>query len=481
MTIIELPDGTILPVPAAIQAGVQLHQAGRFRKAEAIYSLVLQADPNNADALHLKGLVARQLGNHKIAASLISQAINLSPNIAMFHNNLAETYRTMDRLEEAVAHGTKALALQPNFPEAHYQLAMALRSQGKLDEAIAPLEQAIRGKPDFIEAYVGLGETLHKQSKSEEALDCLQKGLSIRPDNPALLIGIGIVLGELGRHDEAIQHYKQALVIRPDVPEFSYYLAAAYRNQGNISEAAACLRKLIETSPDKNTADTARLQLAVLQQVTPDHAPEGYVLKLFDDFAQTFDQHLIEKLDYRVPGRLGDVIKSFVQPGRHKLDTLDMGCGTGLIGLELRDLSRRLVGIDLSSKMLAKACERAIYDDLITGDLLMQMKGLPQDSFDLAVSADVFIYIGKLDQVFECCRNILRPGGLFAFSLEAAADDNVDFLLHTTGRYQHSRAYIRNLSQRFNFAEMHFSTIDVRKEKNEPVPGYIYLLRKQAI
>jgi predicted TPR repeat methyltransferase len=476
---VRLPDGTTVSVPAAIQAAAQLHHAGRLRKAEAIYKQVLQAEPENVDALHLLGLVARQFGNHEMAVELIGRAIRLNPKVAMFHNNLAETYRTMDKPDEAVTHCDKALVLQPDFPEALYNLAMALRAQDRLDEAIARFEQAIRSRPDFIDAYVGLSETLHKQRKSEEALACLQKGLSIRPDHPTLLCGVGIVLGALGRHDEAIQHYKQALVIRPDVAELNYNLAAVYRNQGNLSEAATCLRKVIETNPDKNTMDTARHLLAVLQQVTTERAPEGYVVEMFDNYAQTFDQHLVDKLKYRVPRLLGDEVKKFLRPALHKPDVLDMGCGTGLVGLELREISRRLVGIDLSAKMIAKARERAIYDDLVIGDLLERLKELPQDSFDLATSADVFIYVGKLDQVFENCRRILRPGGLFAFSLEAASDENHDFSLHTTGRYQHSRAYIHKLSQRFDFAEIHFAPIHVRKEKNEPVPGYIYLLSKQ--
>src|SRR3989344_524570 len=182
ITTVKLPDGTTVPVPAAIQAAVQHHQAGRLRRAQAIYSSVLQTEPNNVDALHLLGLVTHQLGNHEMAAGLIGQAIKLNPGVAMFHNNLAETYRALDRLNEAVIHCNKALALQPDFPQAHYNLAMALRSLGKLDEAIAGFEQAIRYKPDFIEAHVGLGETLHKQGRAEEALARYQKILPLHPD-----------------------------------------------------------------------------------------------------------------------------------------------------------------------------------------------------------------------------------------------------------------------------------------------------------
>jgi predicted TPR repeat methyltransferase len=475
-----MPDGTKVSVPAAIQAAAQLHQSGRLRKAEVIYKQVLQAEPDNVDALHLLGLVARQFGNHEIAVGLIDRAVKLNPKVAMFHNNLGETYRTIGKLDEAVTHCKTALVLQPVFPEASYNLAMALRSMGKLDEAIANFEQAICGKPDFIEAYIGLSETLHKQRKPEEAIACLQKGLPILPNHPALLCGIGIVLNASDRKDEAIVHYEQALIAHPNVPELSYNLAAVYRDQGKLSEAAACLRRVLQTNPNKDTSDTARHLLAVMQQETTESAPEGYVREIFDNYAQAFDQHLVEKLEYRVPRLLGDAIKCFLGPAQHKLDSIDMGCGTGLLGPEIRNISKSMVGIDLSSEMIKKARERAIYDRLIVGDLVERLKELPQDSSDLATAADVFVYVGKLDQVFEQCRRILHTGGLFAFSLEAASDDNNDFSLHTTGRYQHSRAYIQKLSQRFNFAEIHFAPIHVRKEKDEPVPGYIYLLSKQA-
>ena len=128
--------------------------------------------------------------------------------------------------------------------------------------------------------------------------------------------------------------------------------------------------------------------------------------------------------------------------------------------------------------MIAKARERAIYDDLAVGDLLEYMAKLGHDSVDLVIAADVFVYVGKLDRVFEHCRKILRPGGLLAFSLEACRDENENFTLHTTGRYQHSKTYIDKLGQRFNFTELYFAPIHVRKEEGEPVGGYIHILER---
>lgn len=478
---------------------MQHHQAGRLRKAQAIYNRVLQVEPANVDALHLLGLVTRQFGNYGAAVGLIEQAIKLNPNVPMFHNNLAETCRAMDKLEEAITHSKQALALQPGFPEASFNLGMALRAQGKLEEAIACFEQAVRAKPDLIEAQAALAETLHKQGKSDAALAVYQKALARYPDNPTLLSSMGIVLRAMGRVDEAIAQYKKAIAARPDIPELYNNLGIAYMAQrnlsdaaeyfrkgaayayargryaGNFSEAAECFSKVLELQPNN---DIARHLLSALQQEVTDHAPRGYVQEIFDDYAQTFDQHLTRKLEYQVPQLLGAAIKELLGEHGQKLDVLDLGCGTGLVGREIRDISRRLAGVDLSPKMIAKARERAIYDDLAVDDVADCMAKQAQGCFDLITSADVFIYIGNLQSIFEHGQRILRPGGLFAFSLEALADESREFILAPTGRYQQSRTYIDNLSRRFNFAEARFSPIKVRKEEGKPVSGYIYLLRK---
>jgi predicted TPR repeat methyltransferase len=65
-------------------------------------------------------------------------------------------------------------------------------------------------------------------------------------------------------------------------------------------------------------------------------------------------------------------------------------------------------------------------------------------AFDLAVAADVFVYIGDLSQVFRGVRGALRDGGLFGFSVEAS--DGEEFALRSTLRYAHSVPYLEKLA-----------------------------------
>src|SRR5438874_10874262 len=83
-----------------MQTAVAHHQAGRLAPADAIYRQVLSREPNNADALHLLGLIAHQCGNDNDAIALIGRAVALRPKTAEFHVNLGAALRRMGRLTD---------------------------------------------------------------------------------------------------------------------------------------------------------------------------------------------------------------------------------------------------------------------------------------------------------------------------------------------------------------------------------------------
>ena len=61
-------------IPEALALAVQYHQSGNLQQAEAIYRQILQVDPGNADAMHLLGVIAGQVGKHEQAVEYISRA-----------------------------------------------------------------------------------------------------------------------------------------------------------------------------------------------------------------------------------------------------------------------------------------------------------------------------------------------------------------------------------------------------------------------
>jgi predicted TPR repeat methyltransferase len=408
-------------IPQAIQAGMAHHRAGRLPEAKAIYRKVLTCDPRNPDALHLLGVIAHQVGNHQQAIEYISLAIDYC---------------------------NQAVPRQPSNPFAYNNLGEAYRALGRTQEAVACYEKALLLKPDYAEAYYHLGQTLEDQGKSEAAIVCYRKALSVNPD---------LVLAH-------------------------YNLGTALRVQDKLDEAAACFQQVIRLEPDN---DMAQYLLSCLTGQNPERAPSKYVANLFDNHAPEFDEHLVQKLQYKVPEDLVNLARQCSNIPQEKWDVLDLGCGTGLVGLAIAPYARQLVGVDLSANMLAKARDRNLYHRLEQQDLLSMMKLEMASSYDVIVAADVFIYLGNIEDIIRATTRLLRPKGLVAFSVEAlekvpfeGARQKIwnDYQLNHTGRYAHSSSYLHRLASENGFRTINISPTQVRFEKGNPVHGWLAIL-----
>ena len=146
----RIPVGVLMAgMDQAMAEALAHHEAGRLREAEQLYRRVLAADPQNADALHLLGLVAHQAGRSDVAVTLIGRAIAQRGDIPAFHNNLGEALRRLGRLGDAIASYQQALALDPQFAEAHNNLGTVHHQQGWLEGAVACYERAIACRSNY--------------------------------------------------------------------------------------------------------------------------------------------------------------------------------------------------------------------------------------------------------------------------------------------------------------------------------------------
>jgi tetratricopeptide (TPR) repeat protein len=209
-------------ISEALAIAIQHHQAGRLQAAEQIYRKILQAQPNNADAWHLLGRIAYQVGKHDLAIEHIAYAIRLAGEWAAFHQSLGDVYRALGRLPEAIACYHRALELSPDFAEAHNNLANALKDQGALEEAIACYRRALELKPDFAEAYSNLGTALSERDELTQAVACHRRALELKPDRAETYNSLGLALQAQGRFAEASAGYQRAIELEPHHAEAHY-------------------------------------------------------------------------------------------------------------------------------------------------------------------------------------------------------------------------------------------------------------------
>lgn len=233
-----------------LHLAIQHHQAGQLAQAEALYRQILQQQPHHADALHLLGVVALQVGQYGTAAELIGQAIARNAKSPEYQANLGEALRSLGKLDEAVAAYRKAIRLNPKLAAAYNNLGIALKQMGKGIEAITAYRRAIGIKPDYFQALNNLAIALKEQGDIAAAITHYRQALALNPDSAETHNNLGVALNEQGAADQAGEHFRQAIALKPEFADAHEGLGGALRALGRLDEAAAAYRAAIRLKPD---------------------------------------------------------------------------------------------------------------------------------------------------------------------------------------------------------------------------------------
>jgi predicted TPR repeat methyltransferase len=270
----------------------------------------------------------------------------------------------------------------------------------------------------------------------------------------------------------------QAIEAAPRFVSAWFALGEVRERLGEGNDAVAAFQQVCALDAEDRLG--AGLHLVRLGALAAGDMPSAYVRTLFDQYAPRFDAALTEGLDYRGPEILRDAIAAACAAERRPLRfeaALDLGCGTGLAGAALRPLVGTLTGVDLSERMVALAREKKFYDRLATGDLVafLQAEAREARRYDLIVAADVFAYFSWLPGVMAATARVLAPGGLFAFTVETHAGDDV--ILGEKLRYAHGAAHVRAAVAGAGLRLLTLTEASTRSEAGVPVPGLVAVAR----
>jgi len=234
----------------ALRHALDFHQRGNLAEAEQIYRQILLVDPAHADALHLLGTLAQQVGRSDVAIDLIGKAIAADRRQAAFHSNLGTAFQALGRLDEAAVSYRNALALKPDMAEAHMNLGAVLEAQGKHSDAEARFRRALALKPNLAEAHVNLGNILLAQGKLEEAEASQKRALALKPDFAEASFNLGNALQAQGKLDEAVTQYQRSLALKQDVAEVHSNLGNALLAKDDPEGAVASYERALALRPD---------------------------------------------------------------------------------------------------------------------------------------------------------------------------------------------------------------------------------------
>lgn len=219
-----------LTIEAALQRAWAHWSAGQTQQAEQLCQRVLQAVPNQPDALQLLAIMSNAYGKQAQAIALMRQAASHPQAPAQFHSNLAEMCRQQGLLEEAEQAGRRAVMMAPQLMDAWNNLGIILQESGKYDASLACLEKVLQARPDNPQLHNNLANTLRLQGNAVRALHHYQQALALNPGYVEACSNQAALLCQLGQLDDAAALASQAIAMAPQ-------FASAYQNLADIEMA----------------------------------------------------------------------------------------------------------------------------------------------------------------------------------------------------------------------------------------------------
>jgi len=254
--------------------------------------------------------------------------------------------------------------------------------------------------------------------------------------------------------------------------------------------AASAFNTAIELDPSNEAAK--HMLASVTADATFTKASNTYVTQLFEDYAENFEHSLVEELGYTGFQKLR---QGFNQAfgGEEKVPQFDLvidaGCGTGLVGEQFRNVSKTLVGVDLSPAIIEEAIKArpGLYDETKVGDVTEVFR--EKKPISLIIAGDSYIYFGELVPLFQSMEEGLMDGGVAAFTLENASDEfeiklqqtnpSWRWQLQASGRFAHNKKYVEEVGNQCSLKLLHYEEMrGFRKEGANDVNGHIFIMQK---
>ena len=429
------------------------------------------------------------------------------PNLKHLHT--AREQIAKGDLKNAALTLNKAQKQMPDDPRVFMLAGLMAEKSGNIKSAFEALRRSVAMAPDWGPGLLELALLLARQNQFPEALETAEKVAALEPQNLQVLAGVIDIAHRAGHLDMALRHLRRGLVLVPGDVQLRRLLARDLGNLGQHAESLEAWGTLIDENPQDTEALMGRVHVLVAQGqptralkdtmallalvpgdsvyayynalahgATPTHQPPELNRALFDGMAELYDQHMVRGLKYQLPKQMAE--KIIARYPDKKLNVLDLGCGTGLLGVCLGRIDGALIGVDISKGMMEQAARHNVYDRFHHTNLLDALEDTPAALYQVIAALDVFIYAGDLTHAIPNALRILVPGGQLMFSCETAPEDGPDLVLLPSGRYAHKRSHVQALCQTAGFDPIEMEDTVLRHENNEPVNGFVVMAYKPA-
>ncbi|MEM6647717.1 MAG: tetratricopeptide repeat protein [Bacteroidota bacterium] len=241
----------------------------------------LERNPDNAEALELKGRVLMQqaeaTNDPSVHEGLVpeivesfSRAKDVDPSMAQqvennmdlaYYNTFTKGVQAFNRSESdpsefdnAAAFFTLASVIRPDSAGAYVNKAYALYNSGNREAAREPLEMAIEKGENNAQSYILLSNVYTIQEDFDAQVKLLQDATKVFPDDADIRAQYLNALQRTGQLEMAMTEYSAAVASDPDNPVYRYNYGSMLLDGEMYDEAEEQLRKATELDPENANA-----------------------------------------------------------------------------------------------------------------------------------------------------------------------------------------------------------------------------------
>ena len=404
--------------------------------------------------------------------NLLVREVPQHPAVYMLGMRLGEA---AGNAEAALKSARRAVQCAPGWPVAVVELAACLARQNNMPEALAEAKRAVDLGPNDIAVLRRAIDVADHGRETAIALPWLRRAATLEPNDNGLKRMLARALAANSAADEAIALLDRAVETGDAPIELLAERMTIHFNAGHAQEAKRDSARLLELQPDN---ESFRFWRDKTHGNVPTTQPRDMVANLFDGYAPTFDMHLVRGLQYDTPKKVAEWIREHYPT--LELNILDLGCGTGLLGVYLGPIKGAMIGVDLSEKMIEQAARHRLYDRFHQVSMVDALENTPPSLYHVITANDVLVYVGDLASVVPNAWRVLRPDGHFIFTCEAAPEDGADLLLGDKLRYQHKASAVEAMCRDAGFDKVEIEHMDLRMEAGEPIGGFRVTAHKAA-
>jgi tetratricopeptide (TPR) repeat protein len=256
--------GEHVPADFTIQDAIKAAESGDFAEAKRICAGLIEADPNDAEALHLYGVAAYQSGlDPEAALGLIDRAIAANPDNSRFYNSRGALQYALGMNVEAEAAFRRSTELNPKDTSAWNNLGNALLRLGRAPEAEQCFRDALAVMPSFVNAINNLGVAFKRQGILDKALICFREAVHHHADYLDAQFNLAELSLQLNDLGAAETHFRKAIEIDPNCAPAYSALAQTLSEQRRTEESLAVIKAAAERLPeDEDLQFALRLQMS---------------------------------------------------------------------------------------------------------------------------------------------------------------------------------------------------------------------------